>query len=207
MEEKHKIIIGVDEVGVGSLIGPVVAGAVYWNKKYNIDGLNDSKKLNLIQREKVFTQIENLGITFVTASATVEEIEQLNVYYATRLAMKRAIDKVIEKKGIPDCVLIDGKGRIEKLQASQKWIVKGDAKISAIMAASVIAKVLRDRYIKKLVVENPKYEVYKWNTNIGYGTKQHLEAIRKYGLTPFHRKTFQPIKQWLKEGVINDIGK
>jgi len=200
-----KHIIGCDACGCGSLVASVVAGAIWWDKKYNIEGLNDSKKLNFKQREEVFKQIEDLKITFAIGHASVEEIEELNIYYAERLAMKRAIDKVIERKGIPDKVLIDGKGHIEKLQASQRWIVKGDTKISAIMAASVIAKVLRDRYIKKLVGENPKYKVYRWGTNIGYGTKQHLEAIKKYGLTPYHRKTFEPIKSWLKQGVINDI--
>jgi ribonuclease HII len=200
-----KIVIGCDACGCGSLIDSVVASAVWWDKNYNIKGLNDSKKLSFKQREEVFKRIENLKITFAIGCASATEIEELNIYNAERLAMKRAIDKVIEKKGIPDCVLIDGKGHIEKLQASQKWIVKGDAKISAIMVASVVAKVLRDRYIKKVIVENPQYEVYKWSTNIGYGTKQHLEAIKKYGITPLHRRTFEPIKSWLQKGVINGV--
>ena len=202
-----KHLIGCDACGCGSLIGSVVASAVWWDKNYKIKGLNDSKKLSFKQREEIFKRIENLKITFAIGQASVVEIEELNIYNAERLAMKRAIDKVIEKKGIPDCVLIDGKGHIEKLQAPQKWIVKGDAKISAIMAASVVAKVLRDRYVKSLVDKNPEYEVYGWETNIGYGTKAHLEAIRKYGITPYHRKTFEPIKSWLKQGVIKDVGR
>jgi len=204
--EVPSIFFGVDEVGVGCLAGPVVAGAVVWQNSYawNIVGLNDSKKLTLKQREKVFQQCKELNIVFATGSADVNEIEKLNIYHATRLAMKRAIDLVIPRRPtIPSIGLIDGKGYIEGLEIEQKWIVKGDEKEPAIMMASIVAKVLRDRYIKSLVDQFPEYEVYGWRTNIGYGTKKHLEAIKKYGLTPFHRKTFQPIKQWLEEGIIN----
>lgn len=202
---KNKIVIGVDEVGRGSLAGPVVAGAVVW-KGLDIKGLNDSKQLSLKQREEVFQRCEDCDLIYATGSADVREIEELNILCATRLAMQRAINLVIYKRGIvPDIVLIDGKpftNGYPCIGPDQRWIVKGDTIVPAIMAASVIAKVIRDRYMKSLVDEFPKYEVYGWRTNVGYGTKQHIEAIKKYGITPFHRKTFQPIKRLLKEGVI-----
>ena len=124
-----------------------------------------------------------------------------------RIIEKRAINSVVDKVEIlPEIALIDGKafknGYLQNIGTGQKWIVKGDTIVPAIMAASVVAKVLRDRYIKSLVVEFPECEVYGWRTNVGYGTKQHFKAIKKYGITPFHRKTFQPIKRWLEKGII-----
>lgn len=204
---KNKIVIGVDEVGRGSLAGPVVAGAVVW-KGLDIEGLNDSKQLNLKQREEVFQQCLGRSLIYATGSADVNEIEERNILYATRLAMERAVNLVIDKvRVVPDITLIDGKpftkGYLQNIGTGQGWIVKGDTIVPAIMAASIFAKVLRDRYMKSLLNQFPEYEVYGWRTNVGYGTKQHIEAIKKYGITPFHRKTFQPIKRWLKEGVID----
>lgn len=203
---KNKIVIGVDEVGRGCIAGLVVAAAVVW-EGLDIKGLNDSKKLSLKQREEVFGQCVNYGFVYATGSANVKEIEDRNILCATRLAMERAINLVVDKvEVLPDIVLIDGKacsnGYLQNIRIGQRWIVKGDTKEPAIMAASVVAKVLRDIYMKKLVNEFPECEVYGWRTNVGYGTKQHLKAIKKYGITPFHRKTFQPIKGWLEKGII-----
>lgn len=203
---ESKVIIGCDEVGRGSLAGPVVAAAVVW-EGLDIKGLNDSKKLSLKQREEVFGQCVNYGFVYATGSADVKEIEDHNILCATRLAMERAINLVVNKvEVLPDIALIDGKvcsnGYLQNIRTGQKWIVKGDTKEPAIMAASVVAKVLRDIYMKKLVAEFPECEVYGWRTNVGYGTKQHFKAIKKYGITPFHRKTFQPIKRWLEKGII-----
>lgn len=204
---KNKIVIGVDEVGRGSLAGPVVAAAVVW-KGLDIEGLNDSKQLSLKQREEVFQRCKDRTLIYAIGSADVNEIEERNILYATRLAMERAVDSVIHKINVvPDIALIDGKpftnGYLQNISIGQRWIVKGDTIVPAIMAASVIAKVLRDKLMKGLVDQFPEYEVYGWKTNVGYGTKQHIEAIKKYGITLFHRKTFQPIKRWLKEGVID----
>lgn len=206
-------VIGVDEVGRGCLAGPVVAGAILWKSYPSFDGLNDSKKLTLKQREDLFQKFKDFGLIFATGSVDINEIEERNILCATRLAMERAVFEVLERIKTkylsfpnPDIVLIDGKaypnGYLQNIPLDQKWIIKGDTKEPSIMAASVIAKVLRDRYIKSLVDQFPEYEKYGWRTNVGYGTKKHFKAIKKYGLTPFHRKTFEPIKMWLKEGII-----
>jgi len=209
---KLNSVIGCDEVGRGCLAGPVVAGAVLWESYPSFDGLNDSKKLTLKQREDLFQKFKDFGLVFATGSANIQEIDEKNILNVTRLAMQRAIFEVLPKlqtagKTISDTVLIDGKLYNQKQLLNipfehQIWIIKGDEKEPSIMAASVIAKVLRDRYIKSLVDQFPEYEKYGWKTNVGYGTKKHIEAIRKYGITPFHRKTFDPIKTWLEEGII-----
>jgi len=209
-------VIGVDECGRGSLISSVVAGAVLWRPYYFFEGLNDSKQLNLKQREKLYQEFEESNLLFAIGSANIKEIEEENILYATRLAMEGAINLVIKKSigpmliaiTSPPSVLIDGKFCknvcIRNDDIKQKWIVKGDTKEPSIMAASIVAKVLRDRSIKKLVDKFPEYEKYGWKTNVGYGTKEHLEAIKKYGITPLHRKTFDPIKTWLAEGIIKE---
>jgi len=206
-------VIGCDEVGRGCLIESVVAGAVLWEPHYSFEGLNDSKKLTLKQREELYQSFVNSNLVFATGSANIQEIDERNIFYATRLAIQRAIFEVLSKlqtagKTISNTVLIDGKlfNRKQLLDIPlrcQIWVPKGDEKVPAIMAASIVAKVLRDRYIKSLVDQFPEYEKYGWRTNIGYGTKKHVEAIKKYGITPLHRKTFDPIKTWLKEGIIN----
>ena len=203
---ESKVIIGCDEVGRGCLAGPVVAAAVVW-EGLDIKGLNDSKKLSLKQREEVFQRCLDGNLVYATGSADVKEIEDRNILCATRLAMERAINLVVNKvEVLPDIALIDGKacsnGYLQNIKTGQRWIVKGDTIVPAIMTASVVAKVLRDIYMKKLVNEFPECEVYGWRTNVGYGTKQHLKAIKKYGITSFHRKTFQPIKGWLEKGII-----
>jgi ribonuclease HII len=181
-----KIIAGVDEVGRGSLIGPVYAAAVILNKSINKKLLKDSKSLSKIKREELFIYIKKNSI-WAVGQASINEIEKINILNASLLAMKRAIKKLKKK---PSLVLIDGNKLPDLKNYNLKYIIKGDQKIPSISAASIIAKVSRDKFITTL---SKKYKNYKWNTNSGYGTKEHLNAIKKFGITKYHRKTFSPI--------------
>ena len=181
-----KIIAGVDEVGRGSLIGPVYAAAVILNKSVNKKNLKDSKKISKNQREK-FSKMIKKNSTWSVGIASIKEIEKLNILNASLLAMKRAIKKLKKK---PSLVLIDG-NKLPKLQNYKlKYVIKGDQKIPSISAASIIAKVSRDKFIIKL---SKKFKKYAWENNFGYGTKEHLNALKKFGPTKYHRKTFSPI--------------
>ena len=182
-----KIIAGVDEVGRGSLIGPVYAAAVILNKSINKKILKDSKSLKKCKREILSKYIKENSI-WAIGKASVKEIEKINILHASLLAMKRAIKKLKKK---PTLVLIDG-NKIPKIKNyNLKPIIKGDKKIPSISAASIIAKVSRDKMITNLA---KKFKGYHWDQNCGYGTKQHLIAIKKLGITNQHRKTFSPIK-------------
>ena len=181
-----KFIAGVDEVGRGSLIGPVYAAAVILKKKINKKELKDSKKLNKARREILSKYIKK-NSTWAIGSASIKEIEKINILNASLLAMKRAIKKLKKK---PTLVLIDGNKIPEIKNYKIKSIIKGDQKISEISAASIIAKVSRDRLITNL---SKKFNKYSWSKNAGYGTKDHLIAIKKYGVTHLHRKSFKPI--------------
>ena len=183
-----KLIAGVDEVGRGSLIGPVYAAAVILNKTINKKLLKDSKKLSKNKREFLAKYIKKNSI-WATGKASIKEIEKMNILHASLLAMKRAIKKLKRK---PKLVLIDGNKLPEIKNYKLKSIIKGDKKIPSISAASIVAKVLRDKMITKLC---KKFKGYNWDTNFGYGTKQHLIAIKKYGATIHHRKTFSPIRK------------
>ena len=181
-----KKIAGVDEVGRGSLIGPVYAAAVILKKKIDKKKLKDSKKLTKKNREILEKYIKK-NSHWSIGSASLKEIEKLNILNASLLAMKRAIKKLKKK---PMQVLIDG-NKVPKIKNyNLKYVIKGDEKIPEISAASIIAKVSRDRLITKM---SKKYIRYSWNKNAGYGTKDHLSAIKKFGITKHHRKTFQPI--------------
>ena len=182
----RKIIAGVDEVGRGSLIGPVYAAAVILKKNIRKKEIKDSKKLTKIEREKLAKFIKK-NSTWAIGSASVKEIEKLNILSASLLAMKRAIKKLKVK---PNLVLIDGNKSPELSNYLIKTIIKGDQKIKEISAASIIAKVSRDKLMLKM---SESFKKYKWNLNSGYGTRDHINAIRKYGVTRFHRKTFNPI--------------
>ena len=181
-----KILAGVDEVGRGSLMGPVYAAAVILNKSINKKLLKDSKSLSKVKREELFIYIKKNSI-WAIGQASVNEIEKLNILHASLLAMKRAIIKLKKK---PTLVLIDGNKLPSLKNYNLKYVIKGDQKIPSISAASIIAKVSRDRFIKNL---SKKFINYGWSTNSGYGTKEHLSAIKKFGITKYHRKTFSPI--------------
>ena len=181
-----KILAGVDEVGRGSLIGPVYAAAVILNKSINKKLLKDSKSLSRKKREELYSYIKKNSI-WAIGQSSVKEIEKLNILNASLLAMKRAIIKLRKK---PSLVLIDGNKLPNLRNYKLEYVVKGDQKIPSISAASIIAKVSRDRFITKL---SKQFDNYGWNTNSGYGTKEHLRAIKKFGITEYHRKTFSPI--------------
>ena len=181
-----KIVAGVDEVGRGSLIGPVYAAAVILNNSINQKLLKDSKSLTKEKRNELYKYIRQNSVWAIGQSST-KEIEKINILHASLLAMKRAILKLKKK---PSLVLIDGNKLPIIKNYNLKYIIKGDQKISSISAASIIAKVSRDKFITKLSEE---FSQYGWDTNSGYGTKEHLKAIKKFGVTKYHRKTFSPI--------------
>ncbi len=185
-----RIIAGVDEVGRGSLIGPVYAAAVILKKNINKKELKDSKKLNKTKREVLEKYIKK-NSTWAIGSASLKEVEKINILNASLLAMKRAVIKLKKK---PKIVLIDGNKAPKIKNYIIKNIIKGDLKIPEISAASIIAKVSRDRLMNKF---SKKFKKYKWDLNAGYGTKDHINAIKKYGVTKYHRKTFKPIHKIL----------
>ena len=189
-----KIIAGVDEVGRGSLIGPVYAAAVILNKSINSKTLKDSKTLTKEKREILFNYIKKNSI-WATGKASAKEIDKINILQASLLAMKRAIKKLKKK---PSQVLIDGNKIPDLKNYNLRAIVKGDQKIPSISAASIIAKVTRDNFIKTLAKKN---KGYNWDQNFGYGTKQHLKAIKKLGVNKHHRKTFSPISKLTKHNI------
>ena len=183
-----KIIAGVDEVGRGSLIGPVYAAAVILNRSINKKLLKDSKKLTKSKREILAKYIKKNSV-WAIGKASVKEIEKINILHASLLAMRRAI---INLKKKPNLVLIDG-NKLPKIKNYKlNSVIKGDQKIPSISAASIIAKVTRD---KMITILDKKFKGYFWDKNYGYGTKQHLKAIKTFGITSHHRKTFSPISK------------
>ena len=182
-EEGCGLICGVDEAGRGPLAGPVYAAAVILPRGILIPGLNDSKKLSETKRETVFEQIVSEAVAYGIASASVEEIEEYNILGATMLAMNRAIALLDPE---PDLAIIDG-NRNRGIEKKSLCIVKGDAKCASIAAASILAKVSRDRYMLKMAKEYPQYAIEKHK---GYGTALHYEKIREYGPSPIHRPSF-----------------
>ncbi len=190
-EEGFRIIAGVDEVGRGPLAGPVVTAAVVLPEDFNVLGVDDSKKITEKNREKLFTEIKAECVSWGIGMASHEIIDEINILQATKLAMKRAVkdlEKNLAKRGAGslDMVLFDAV-EIEDLDIPQKSYIKGDAKVLAIAAASIIAKVTRDRMMIKYAREYPWYAFEK---NKGYGTKAHYEGIREKGICPIHRKSF-----------------
>ena len=183
-----KIIAGVDEVGRGSLIGPVYAAAVILDKSIKLNILKDSKSLTQEKRRSLSDYIKKNSI-WTIGKASEREIEKINILQASLLAMKRAIKKLKKK---PTRVFIDGNKIPDLKNYNLKAIVKGDQTIPSISAASIVAKVSRDQFISKLSLKNKGYH---WDKNFGYGTKQHLKAIKKLGATKHHRKTFSPISK------------
>lgn len=177
---------GVDEAGRGPLAGPVVAAAVILDDGKRIRGLADSKMLSPLQREKLYDQIMDKALCCSVAQASVEEIDTLNIYHATMLAMKRAVEGLRLK---PARILVDGNA-LPRVDVLAEAIVGGDAKIKAISAASILAKVHRDRLLATLHEEFPQYG---FASHKGYSTPEHLEALRTHGACPHHRRFFSPV--------------
>lgn len=195
LEDEHclatdSVVVGIDEVGYGALAGPVFAAAVYIphaTRKLMTD-IKDSKALSIKKREELFDLLAEYSV-FNIGYASVNEIEQNNILIASHMAMKRAIAGL--KLPHIDLVLIDGIRNVDLSWAS-KAITKGDSLCTSIAAASIVAKVSRDRLMREL---HQHYPVYAWNKNCGYGTKAHMDAIILHGITPHHRRTFAPVQK------------
>ena len=181
-----KKIAGVVEVGRGCLAGPVFAAAVILNNNISTKGIKDSKKISFKNRMLLSKYIKK-NSTFAIAFASVEEIDKLNILNASLLSMKRALNKLKQK---PSMIYIDGIFAPKNLKIKYKTFIKGDEKIISIAAASIVAKATRDQFMIKLGRNFPKY---RWNKNFGYGTREHLRSLKKYGITKHHRKKFKPV--------------
>lgn len=178
-----KLLAGCDEAGRGPLAGPVVAASVIFRNNYYLEGINDSKKLSEKEREMLFPIIISNAISCSAACVSHGKIDEINILNASLLAMKTAVERLSVQ---PDIILVDGNKSFE-YSAPVIPVVKGDSKSFTIAAASIVAKVVRDRIMKRL---NAYYPEYNWNKNKGYPTRNHLESIRVYGESPLHRKTF-----------------
>ena len=185
------IIAGIDEAGRGPLCGPVFASCCVVNKEFYPKDADDSKKISELKREKIFSNILELEkdkkLFFGIGTSSVDEIENLNIRNATKLAMKRAYLNLLEKYNIKvDIVIVDG-NFIPDIDVKADYVIKGDQKSISIAVASIIAKVSRDNLLRQMDLEFPQY---MWRKNKGYGTKEHMEAIKKYGICKYHRKSF-----------------
>ncbi len=185
------LLAGVDEAGRGPLAGPVFAAAVILDERHAIEGLADSKKLSARKREKLFDEIRAKALCCSIAQASAEEIDQINILQATLLAMRRAVEGLRLK---PAKVLVDG-NRLPVLDVLAEAIVRGDALVPAISAASILAKVQRDRWCAEL---DQQYPQYGFERHKGYGTAEHMAALRQHGPCPQHRRSFRPVGElWL----------
>ena len=183
VSDGHPLVCGIDEAGRGPLAGPVYAAAVILPMDCVIEGLNDSKKVSEKKREQLFDVILEKAVAYGIGSASAEEIDRINILQATFLAMERAVSAM---KRPADWALVDG-NRMPPLPIPGETVVKGDAQCASIAAASILAKVSRDRVLRELDQEYPQYGFAKHK---GYGTKAHYEAIKQFGVLPEHRKTF-----------------
>lgn len=183
IEKGYKAICGVDEAGRGPLAGPVCAAAVILPQNTIIEGVNDSKKLSEKKRNALYEIIKNTSLAYSVAFSSVEEIEDMNILNATMLAMKRAVEGL---KVSADFAMIDG-NRTPDLHIPCEYIIKGDAKSMSVACASILAKVTRDRLLYEYAKEYPQYSFDKHK---GYGTKVHIEALKKYGSCKYHRQSF-----------------
>ncbi len=182
-EKGYKYIAGVDEAGRGPLAGPVYAAAVILPEDAELSGINDSKKLTPKKREELFEKITQIAVSYAIFSVDEKEIDEINILNATHKAMNGAVNNLSQK---PDYVIIDGNS-IKGMEIAHETVVKGDAKSISIAAASILAKVSRDRYIDEM---GKVYPEYGFENHKGYGTKAHTDAILKYGVCPIHRRTF-----------------
>jgi len=192
--EEHSaltLVAGVDEAGRGPLAGDVVAAAVILDESHTLSGLTDSKLVSATHRNRLFLEIREQAIAFSIARASVEEIDSLNILQASLLAMHRAVSRL---PGAPHFVYVDG-NRLPSWDYPSQAVVKGDSRIASIAAASILAKVTRDREMEAL---DAKYPGYGLARHKGYPTRAHMEALRKLGPTPVHRKSFSPVSELLK---------
>ncbi|MDN6639541.1 MAG: ribonuclease HII [Tetragenococcus sp.] len=188
-EEGHQLVAGIDEVGRGPLAGPVVAAAVILPSDRMILGLNDSKQLSEKKRLELADKIQNQAIAIGIGEVPAEKIDQVNIYQASKIAMKEAVKNLVVK---PDHLLVDAMS--VDLLIPQEKIIKGDARSVSIAAASIIAKVYRDNLMKEY---HKDYPYYGFDQNAGYGTKAHLTGLNEHGITAIHRKSYAPIKKYL----------
>jgi ribonuclease HII len=195
LKKGYKYIVGVDEAGRGPLAGPVVAAAVILPKDFLHASIKDSKKLNEKKREELYGLIHDIAISVGIGIVHERQIEEINILSAALLAMKTAISE-LEKE--PDFVLVDGNVKLNTT-IPQKTIKQGDSKSISIAAASIIAKVTRDRIMYQY---HRTYPSYNFKSHKGYGTKEHIEAIKKLGITKIHRRTFAPIKEFIDDRKI-----
>lgn len=186
-KQGFSILAGIDEVGRGPLAGPVVTSAVILPETFYLPGLNDSKKISESKREQFYEAIYKEALSIGVGIVHSEEIDEINIYQATKKAMMAAVNNLSE---LPDHLLIDAMEL--DIPIPQLSLIKGDARSITISAASIVAKVTRDRMMMEYGVKYPEYGFEK---HMGYGTSQHLEALEKYGLTPWHRRSFAPVKE------------
>ena len=183
-----QLIAGIDEAGRGPLAGPVVAAAVILPEDFMLLGLNDSKQISESKRDEFYDIIKENAVSFGISIMDSRTIDRVNIFEATKLAMKDALSKLYPQA---DHVLIDAV-RLDNLTCSSEPIIKGDAKSVSIAAASILAKVTRDRLMKKI---HEEYPIYDFQSNMGYGTKFHLDKLKEFGISPYHRKSFAPVKE------------
>ena len=195
--DAEAIIAGVDEVGRGPLCGPVVTAAVILDPLRPIEGLNDSKKLTERRREQLFDVIKARALAWSLGRAEVEEIDQINILQATMLAMQRAVLGLSIK---PSLALIDG-NRCPKLPCAAEAVIKGDSRVPEIAAASILAKVARDREMRVLDQQYPGYGIAKHK---GYPTREHLAALFRLGVTPLHRRSFRPVRALVESSPVSE---
>lgn len=196
--EKVKVIVGVDEAGRGPLCGPVVAAACILPKGYHNEHINDSKKLTEKKREIAYQEIINDALAYGVGIVDAKRIDEINIYQATKEAMSKAINEINISY---DLILTDAM-KLENQKVEVVPIIKGDAKAESIAAASIIAKVTRDHMLEEM---DKKYPQYGFISHKGYGTKKHIEAIKKFGIIKgFHRETYEPIKSMIKEKTKNN---
>ncbi len=190
--DPSEMAAGVDEAGRGPLAGPVMAASVILDPKRPIKGLADSKKLSEKKREHLYSQIIEKAVSYCVAQASIEEIDELNILHATMLAMQRAVDGM---SVVPTRVWVDG-NRVPKLKVPAVAVIKGDSLIDCISAASILAKVSRDKWCIEI---DQVYPNYGFAVHKGYGTALHMKALQEHGATPFHRRSFAPVAKVLKQ--------
>lgn len=196
--EKVKVIVGVDEAGRGPLCGPVVAAACILPKGYHNEHINDSKKLTEKKREIAYQEIINDALAYGVGIVDAKRIDEINIYQATKEAMSKAINQI----NISYDLILSDAMKLENQKVEVVPIIKGDAKAESIAAASIIAKVTRDHMLEEM---DKKYPQYGFISHKGYGTKKHIEAIKKFGIIQgFHRETYEPIKSMIKEKTQNN---